>query len=271
MVAGRVSTPRSAGSWPKSGSRSGRRVLEARHADEVIEDREAEHLAEHARPPEVQAGAGAHERGGAEEGGGDRPGARRRPCGGAADRDGGGRSEGEQRRGSVVLLAQHAQAEEETGGGERRETAGVEEAEQQQEHRELEQQRRARVVVHVPVREGPDAVDEHQRHRQPGGAVAGHAPEECEDQRHEERELDDQDPARDEVRGAEDPEGRGEQPEGPRERIDGRVAVELAALRDQVRKEEQVPLVHEAEPAIEEGELERQRDEEGAHHRRGLT
>jgi hypothetical protein len=233
-----------------------------RHADEVVQYGELNELAEHALAQEVQRCCGADQGGGYDEPGPERPegAARFRWAGARAHEE--RRAHGEQSGGAVVLLAEDARPEEKTGEWQESSVVGLHEAHEREQGGELHQQRRARVVVHVPVRERPDPVEEHHEDAAQCPARRHQPAQQQEDQTHEKRELHHEDPARHEVRGLEEAEHPGEEVERPRQGIHRGIAVELPAVCDQIGVEQDVPLVHEAEIAVEERKLVDEGDED---------
>src|SRR5206468_2536733 len=87
-------------------------------------------------------------------------------------------------------------------------------------------------------------------------AASAAAPEQQEEKGGEERELDHHDLPGDQDRRPSQAERNRKEVEGAGKRVDGRVTVELPAVRHDIRELEKVPLVHEARPAVVEGKLE---------------
>ena len=243
--------------------REGRRVgpvLEAGHAAEVVPHAEAQHVGEHALPREEQRGAEPDRRGRRQEER-ERAGEARRVRlrAARARRDGQRRRRRQQSRGAVVLLAEDAEPVGEPGRQQRRTPSGLEVRDQQPQRQGEEEQGGRRVAVHLPVWEAPDAVEPQQRHDGEGDARGKQPPHQVVDDGGEERELDRDREARDQHRRLEQAEEQRQQVEGAGQRVERGVAVEHAALRDDLGEEQHVPLVHRAEPAIEERELEADR------------
>ena len=163
---------------------------------------------------------------------------------------------GRQPRDTVVLLAEETQAREQSGRGERKQVIRLEEANQRYDCSRQQAERSRGVAVHLPMRKSPYPVQEEEAQSRQDEWSADEAPEQREEENGEQRELDHHDLSSEPDRCSSQAERNRKQIEGAGKRVNGRVSIELPAVRHDIRELEKVPLVHEARPAVVKGQLE---------------